>query len=408
MAEDVKNVKYQDDHFDHLKSDIENSGHDNKVELICNICSKPYLVSYTYWKQNRNKKDRVWRCQECNKKYKSELNKSRWANYTKEELDKISKKQSETQSAYWARLTDDEIYTRLETFIKAGNEWYKNLSQEEKNKRSQQRKDWWNSLTKEQQYDLTRGIRDYYSALSDEEREKYKEVRLKWRENLPPEIIDKLNADLKENNKKWLERLSPEEKEAYYKKNGSYLQKFWNNVTDEQLLDWFYKTNQGVINSSIVQNNKTATELEFINYLNIYKIDYIFQYVNDTYPSEFYEIFDKRKGPYHKWDFKLNLRTKSILVDIDGSEHAIPIGKCFTGDGIDIGLTISENDSKRPYLRDGLDAYIVQCYDDKITNETAVLSLISNKSMTFKDFISYINGLNIPDKELKMLIKEEL
>lgn len=267
MAEEIK---YVDDKYDHLVRDANNAICNNKIEITCSICGKTYLSSYTYWKQNRNKKDKIWRCKECNSKYKSNINKNRWENYSPDELDKISKKQSETQSAYWARLSDDEIHIRLKSFIEAGNEWYNNLPQEEKNERIKKRKEWWNSLSKEEQDNITKGIKLYHENLTEDDRKRLNELRKEWFRNLPSEISDKIISDLKENNKKWLDSLSPEEKKIYYKNNGSYLQKFWNNISDEQLLDWFNKTIQGRINSDIIKSNKTPTELEFINYLNIY------------------------------------------------------------------------------------------------------------------------------------------
>lgn len=84
----------------------------------------------------------------------------------------------------------------------------------------------------------------------------------------------------------------------------------------------------------------------------------------------------------------------------------IPIGKSFTKDGIDIGLTVFENDSKRPYQTDGLDAYVVQCYDDKLTNDTPVVNIKTNEKMTMKSFIALMNILNLSNKELKETIKE--
>ena len=98
---------------------------------------------------------------------------------------------------------------------------------------------------------------------------------------------------------------------------------------------------------------------------------------------------------------------KYILIDIDGSIHKLEQSKWIV-DGFDVGGYIQFNDSQRPYQTDGLDAYIIQCYDDKLTNDTKVLHLQTNKEMSYKDFINEIKFLNYSKKEIRKIIKEGL
>jgi hypothetical protein len=73
-----------------------------------------------------------------------------------------------------------------------------------------------------------------------------------------------------------------------------------------------------------------------------------------------------------------------ILVDGDGGVHNI------TNNTI-MSKKIQENDLKRPYQCDGMNAYVIQCYnDDLYSNDTIVLSLYDNTIMSIREFMSMI------------------
>ena len=52
-------------------------------------------------------------------------------------------------------------------------------------------------------------------------------------------------------------------------------------------------------------------------------------------------------------------------------------------------------DSQRPYQTDGLDAYIIKCYDDNLTDNTPVINIETKESMTFQTFIYIIMWMKI-------------
>ena len=102
-----------------------------------------------------------------------------------------------------------------------------------------------------------------------------------------------------------------------------------------------------------------------------------------------------RLDPTHFWDFMISTREGRVLVDVDGSVH----------DPRHTANKITHfNDSKRPYQTDGLPAYIVQCYDDKLTDNTPVLNLKTGDVVTLRQWISIISWMNMTDAEKKAAV----
>ena len=64
------------------------------------------------------------------------------------------------------------------------------------------------------------------------------------------------------------------------------------------------------------------------------------------------------------------------------------------GEIINVAEFVAFNDSKRPYQTDGYDAYIVQCYDDKLTDDTPVVKIQTGEKMSFKSFMALIEFMN--------------
>ena len=393
--------KYEDDHFDHLESD-------SKLYITCNDCGKLFGTSKVYWRQHKNDANKVWRCKECLSKHKSEFNKTRWKNLSDDERKGISDKQSSTQTAYWARTVDDDRMKRLSNFIGAGTNHLKNLPKEDREKiNNALRERFINMSDTERAEHITKSIQWYHNLSDDEKRIWAKRAADRWN-TLDDSEKERRSNLLIENHKKWVESLSDKERYEYYQKNGSYLKKFWENISDDDKLNWFYLTNKSITESDHVLNMMTETEAEFSNILNKYSINYKFQYMNESYDPDFYKKFDKSKSPYHKWDFILMLNTENILVDIDGSEHFIPIGSVITKDGLDIGKIVKDNDSKRPYQTGGLNAYIIQLKNNKFDDSANVINVHSEETMTLNQFIAFMNVCNSKKSDLDGAIKEVL
>ncbi len=172
-----------------------------------------------------------------------------------------------------------------------------------------------------------------------------------------------------------------------------------------------YTEYQGRLNKEPNKN-----ESEFINYLNIHKINYLYQYTNKNKHPDFDKLFKINPvtnvdyvSPYHKWDFKLVIEGKEILVDIDGSIHfnkSYFVVHPYTGIRYNIYDYTKFKDSQRPYQTDGLDAYVVQCPDDKLTGETIVVNVSTGKKYSFTGFIYLLASYKLHDSDIKEVLKD--
>ena len=69
-------------------------------------------------------------------------------------------------------------------------------------------------------------------------------------------------------------------------------------------------------------------------------------------------------------------------------------------------MTVPEfYDSKRPYQTDGLDAYVVKCYDDNLHLHSTVMNIKTGKEMTLSYFIRFISTMNLSDDEIREAIE---
>lgn len=357
-------------------------------KIICDDCKCEFEINYKYWKETNNKfPNKIWRCSNCNSKYKSELNKNRWKSLTIEELKDISDKQSKAQQLFWSKFSKDEKKKRAAIFINAGKNYWNNISDEELAAVSMRQINWWKALSEEEKEAYREKKRQWWKNLSEDKKQEYAKKQSDWYNNLPYAKKRIIIESLKNHRAKWLSSLSKDEREKYFKKNGKSLSRYWQNIDDDKKLDWYFKTNKAQSESNNVPIPKS--ELELINVFNINKFKYSCQYMNTSYPENFKELFGDR-SPFHKWDFILYLKNKNILIDIDGSEHAVLPGSFVTSEGIDVGLLIQINDSKRPYQTDGLDAYVGKCYDDKLTDLTPVVNIKTQEKMNMKQLMALI------------------
>lgn len=393
----------------------------NTFEVVCNDCGTTFKIGSTAYYNHARNSHIKFRCKSCKMKYYAKLNKERWNNKTPEEKQNFSKKMSDIYN----NQSEKEKQIHREKSIA----YWKNISEEDLRKYSLECKERWNSKSEEDKNKFIQNLRSQYnewrSKLSDKEKQNLsvkisnankhrwnnmskeehrrmidmlKNARDEWWSNATNEQL-KLH---KEKSIQYWNNLSPEDKEKYRQSKI----KEWNNL--DNYIDICFKCASGKVNSDLIQNKQSPAEIEFINQLNLCKIDYKFQYTNTTYPDFFYDIYDRTKSPFHVWDFYIKTSHKNILVDIDGSEHTVHEGEFITKDGIDVGKKIQENDSKRPYQTDGLDAYIILAYDDVISKDTPVCKIQNNTFITFNEFMNYLNFENTYYEEIKKIIKEDL
>ena len=189
---------------------------------------------------------------------------------------------------------------------------------------------------------------------------------------------------------------------------------FWKNLSFEEKIIQVRKAQEGKVKSKNIKF--TNTEKEFINILNLNNIEYEYQFLTDDIHPEFFNLFpnnpvngDSFVSPFHAWDFRLNLKQKQILIDIDGSIHDPFKTNYIISDNDNSRYNLKEfnhfYDTKRIYQTDNLEAYVIKAYDDKLGDNIKVMNVQYRVEMTFKDFILYLNGLNMNDKDIKEMIK---
>lgn len=284
---------------------------------------------------------------------------------------------------YWANLSEEDI----EKYRNECKDRYHNLSDEEKEKWAERCGAWWINLSDEGKAAYSQYHKELYNNLSDEEKAEWAQrSRNAWNDAI---IRNKIINRMKNS---W-NNLSKEERTERIKNAKEGLRLFWKNITQDQYLNWLMS------HSTWNFSDMTSSESEFINILNIEKIYNEYQWVNKIKHPDFDKLFPYNPitntscSPFHKWDFMIISNGNKILIDIDGSIHTLQPNK-WIDNGIDIGKYIQFNDSKRPYQTDGLYAYVIMCYNDKLDNDTPVLSFNSGEIMTFNQFMEIIRPID--------------
>ncbi len=372
-----------------------------KLPLKCSICNNTFTVT---WNTYRIKDKSIpWRCRSCNDKYRNEL---------------YNKKPDDVKKAF------------IERQRKRSKEYWKNLSKEDKIKDSSRKKKLWKKRFENGEAinilnSMKHGRSKWWNSLSEEEKKYQWDIlnkgRKLWFENMSPEEIEKWKLKISEYSKSQWSSLSKEERMERMRGIHEGCIKFWREMTTEKYQDWQVKQMKGYkeylkkIDPLDINTEPNKNEKDFINELNLYNINYIFQCPNITIHPDFNKLFPFNPvtkadfvNPLHMWDFMIYTNTKDIFVDIDGSIH---YKDTYTKTHPYTNVVYKEldykkfNDSKRPYQTDGLDAYVIQCYDDNLNDNTPVLNINTNKKILFKEFISIINWYNMTNEEQRKIIK---
>lgn len=396
---------------------------DDKINVTCSICNCLISISkYTYSK----KKNKSWKCRKCLAKEAKE----KYKNLSAEEKERRAKISSERMRSYWNKMDNNEKEKRLNLLNDGFKTYNELLSKDDKNKIKEERrktmKQYWNSIDSKRKSEILKPMKEgfvkWYNGLSDNDKldfHKYiQNGNKQWWDNISDEERKRISKIRSESSNKYWKNISDEERKLISERQSLQIKQYWDNMTEEEYKEWDNKRSKGFnkymdnLNYMINKN-----EMSLINYLKINNINYELHWYNKIKHIDFDKLFpnnpvtdSKHVSPYHAWDFKLNLSDNIVLVDIDGSIHNV--NKItheityFNGKKIKLSDIIQFNDSQRPYQTDGLDAYIIQCYDDNLNNDTKVLNIKTNEIITFKSFISILIWINMSDKEKEFFINE--
>ena len=333
-----------------------------KVKLICQDCGVEYELSYGRYR--RLKDDNGRRCKACTNIKRSKM----FENYTEEQMDALRKQRSMTSKKVWASLSKEQYAYRCSI---------------QKNK--------WEGLSPEEIEERMKSCREASKKYhrSDKAKEKLRQRNIeKWNSLSDTDRQIELNRLSKIRDDCW-NSMTMEEK---FEK----MKKMWDKIYKIGPTEYVFKD-----------------KIESIGLRN--GIDYIWGY--STYPfidENFFKKFPlinpiskEMNFPYHTWDFKLNLRDKSILVDIDGSAHSEKsMHFSYSGKEYTEREIIDYRDSQRIFkIPDNLTAYIIKAYNDKIEDDTIVQNVKTNDCIKFKDFLNTLIIDKMPEKEVRELMK---
>ena len=147
------------------------------------------------------------------------------------------------------------------------------------------------------------------------------------------------------------------------------------------------------------------TELAFMDDMKLHLISYKYEHYNTTIHPEFFKRFPNNPvtgarytNPFHRWDFRLEIIGHPMFVDVDGSAHSPK--NASTGVHNPTGThykridDIKFNESKRPYQHDDIDAYVILAYDNTLGPDNTVVNIVTNETMTYKDFLGMLDKLS--------------
>lgn len=394
----------------------------SKVIVTCADCKKPMEVTYSTFIR---KKDNVWRCKKC----LAIIAKSVYNNLTSEEKARRAKISSEKMKNYWKTVDQNQKKTRLDSLNKGYQAYDKTLSSLDKEKKSNQQsifmKGYWNNLDSERKDEILKpmidGFQQWYQNLSDEEKKdhhKYiQDGNKKWWDSISEEDRNRLSEIRSTSSKEYWDNITNEQRIQIGKRQSSQIKEYWNHMTPEQYLEWDYKRAAG-FNQYLddLDDTLNKNETSLMNYLKFGGIMYESHWYNKNKHPDFDKLFpinpvteSRFVSPYHQWDFMVFTKDCSVLIDIDGSihnnekiTHKITY---FNGKKIQLSDIISFNDSQRLYKTDGLNAYVVLCYDDNLNDNTAVVNINTNETMNLISLISILIWMNLSEKEKEEMLK---
>ena len=381
------------------------------VPMTCADCGKQYTMKFGSWRRNKNG---IHRCKDCTmKELQRKINGS-----SEEERNALIARRNAAIKAGWAKQTDEQKKKiSLDRSIAWSNDMkrkadlherlvqmWKNMSDEDKNK----------------QWEIMGKARNAY--WNDDAHRKYHSCRArkKWYAQAPEEQA-RIIAAANKGYATYLENETAEQRAERLKKMSISMKKWWSSLSNEEFDEHIKKYRFGMDKyfKKLNQHNPNQNESVFIGFLEKYLLSFHHEYYSQKKYPNFDELFPEnpvRKGirihPYHVWDFIIHLKDKDILVDVDGSIHdpesSSNVVRDSHGNQFVLYDYISFNDSQRLYQTDGMDAYVVECYDNNMTEDSIVRNITSGKTTSLKNFLVDLSWESLSDEDKKEFLAEAM
>jgi len=386
----------------------------NMMVLKCDKCNKEYQISRKSFKQ-RQRRNNPNLCFDCMKKYAVERTNKTKANMSPERKALYSQRLSEANKEVWEKMDPETKELRFEQLRQQSLNIANNSTPEQVKARIEKglktKANFSDEKKKEISDKISKGLKEHWDNLTPEAREAFSNLMKEVMANLPSEskqcTLDGWST--------WWNSLSDEERQIRinnllksrddYYSNISYNERVENEQKQCILKNKESKEYTDYLIKNRIQNVK-GTEGEFMKILYENNIEFIFQFYNIFPDQNFHKLFPNNiitgsnyVSPFHRWDFLIHTKQKDILVDIDGSIHDEIQTDYYrslrNGEKIMMSVVKSFYDSQRKYQTDNSPAYIIQCYDDKLTLDNKVINIYDdNDSMSLEEFINIIKEYN--------------
>ena len=399
-----------------------------KILVKCCKCGVDIYVLPKTVRRHARSNSKGFKCKKC----LSIESKERYANLSVEEKERRAKISKSKMEEYWSRMSTSDKEKRLDALNTGFRNYTDNMSDDERKKMnatlSKAQSKRWKNMDPDKKKSILEALHAGSSA---------------WYNNLSDEEKVKFHTHIQNGNKKWWDSLSDDEKSKYaqirkyaadeywkWAKNNpdimreisdrqsKNIKKFWDSMTEYEYKVWDIKRQNGLDQylNNLPYMGMNINECSFANYMNNFKFKYDHHWYNKIEHPEFSKLFPYNPvtkstsvSPYHQWDFIIHTLDGDVLIDIDGSIHDINSinhsVKYFNGSTINLSDIIKFNDSKRPYQTDGLPAYVVICYDDKMTLNTPVQNIVTGEVLDISKLISTLIWMNTCEKDKKEMIR---
>lgn len=399
----------------------------DKVIVKCDKCGSDISITPKVMRRHRNS-NTGFKCKKC----LSIEAKDRYHNLSEEEKKRRAEISKSKMKEYWSNMDSSDKEKRLDTLNSGFKEYINSRSDDEKKRvsklLSESQSIRWKNMDMNKRQEildiLHTSSQDWYNSLSDDEKKEFhkhiQDGNRKWWDSLSDTEKEKYGTIRKSASKDYwnLVKQDPTVMNEISKRQSESITKYWREMTEDEYMLWDTKRQQGLTAyvNQLESDSMNSNEIKFVEYLIKNRIQYKFHYYNKIEHSDFDKLFPINPvtgslfvSPYHQWDFIIHTLESDVLVDIDGSIHNKEkinyTVKYYNGKDINLSDMIEFNDSKRLYQTDGLPAYIIQCYDDNLTDETPVINISTGKIITLLSFISLILWMNMSISDKEEIIK---